>query len=464
VNDIQPRPLPAPGGRIEITPLLARVEEPLPPAPAPAATYLISATVGADGSVLVLQDVVFANRTGASLPDLSFYVFPNAYAGALELRTVRVTRAGRTAIPSYTLAQTWLHIFFLEPIAPNETITASMAYDLSPPLLDANLWPPDNNLGRDASARYIQMGHFYPQIVPYRPGYGWQTWEYRGVGDPFFADLANYRVEVSAPADYQVWGSGHRSQTGTVWRFEMDAIRDFALLIARGFEESTIKVNGVEVTSVYRREHATAGKGVLQDIAAALALFEKRYGPYPYDTFLIVEGDMNGGMEYGAMVLVGSPFYESYQGEPTAVLPGLAVHELSHQWWYGIVGNNQVQEPWLDESLARYSEAIFYEATYPDTVAWWWQNRIDRWTPSGPLDATIYDYDDSATYVHNLYGRGAHFVQDLRERMGDEAFFNFLQRYYREYAWQRVTRRDFFRLVGETGVNVDDLVMRYFQR
>ena len=304
--------------------------------------------------------------------------------------------------------------------------------------------------------------------MPYRRGYGWETWDYTGVGDPFFADMAAYRVMLTAPTDCRVVASSPGRLEGRSHYFDLDPARDFALLVVRNYDLRTTSVDGITVTSAFRREDAEAGQAALDHVARALDLFQERYGPYPYDNFTIVEGEMFGGMEYSGMVLVGSPFYQAYQLEPDkkeqTVLPALAVHELSHQWWYNVVGNDQVREPWLDESLARYSEHVYYEEAYPGSLDWWWLSRVDGWGPTGFLDITVYDYPDTLTYVHNMYGVGAHFIHDLRTRMGDEAFFRFLQRYYREYAWQRATRRDFFRLVGETGTVVDDLVQVYFQK
>jgi len=392
-------------------------------------------------------------------------VFPNAYPGAFSLGSLQASQGGPPSFPSYTLSETDLHLFLPQLLPSGAALTLTMAFTLTPPLLDPLAWPPDGNLGRTVDGRTFQLGHWYPQLVPYQQGTGWLSWSYHPVGDPFFADLADYRVEVTAPAGYLVMGNGERSQEGGHWRFRMDAIRDFALLVGRDYEEARGESGGVSVVSAYRREDGPAGRAVLQDVERAIAIFQDLYGPYPYRTFVLVEGDMNGGMEYGGMVLVGSTFYQGYSGGPQAVLPSLAVHELAHQWWYGVVGNDQVHEPWLDESLARYSELIFYQAAYPDSVGWWWQNRIDQWNPSGPLDVSIYDYSDTSTYVHNLYGRAAHFMQDVRDRVGEEAFFTFLQRYYRQYAWQRVRRSDFFQSLGEASdASLDDLVRAYFQR
>jgi len=464
VDDVQPRPLAAPGGRVAVTPLLVRPTEPLPPPPSPRPTYVLSATVEAGGTVRVEQEIGFPNTTGDTLEEMALFVFPNAYTGTFFLQEVQVVQKGVASLPSYALAGPALRLFLPQRLPPGEAVTATLAYTLSLPTVDEHTWPPQAVLGKSADGQVLQLGHWYPQLVPYRKGYGWQTWEYHPVGDPFVSDLADYRVQVQGPAGYAVWGSGEQERDGERFRFRLEAGRDFALFLARDYAESRGEVDGTTVISAYRREHEAAGQAVLGIVQRGLALFRQRYGPYPYPTFTVVEGEMDAGMEYSTLALVGRRFYADYAGKPASVLPALTAHELAHQWWYGVVGNDQVYEPWLDEALARYSELLFYEAVYPEAVGWWWETRVDRRNPSGPLDRSIYDFTDPNTYVNSLYGQGARFLRDLRERLGEEGFLTFLQRYYRENAWQRATRRTFFRLLDELGADVSDLVRLYFQR
>ncbi|MGC8873895.1 MAG: CapA family protein, partial [Chloroflexia bacterium] len=466
VYDVQPRPVSGQGGEPVWRSLFAEASEPLPPAPEPRRRYEFRVAVGAEArTVNVEERIAFVNWTGCVLEEIPLQVFADVYPGAFSLDSVQAEQGRLRFVPSYTLSDGWLHLFLPYPVNPGGVLTLTLVYRLSPPLLDPLAWPPEGNLGRTLDGRILQLGHWYPQLVPFVPGEGWMEWEYHPVGDPFVADLADYRVRVTAPAGYRVLGGGKRIHDSGAWRFELDAVRDMALLVAQGYVEVSDRVGGIEVVSACREEHASACRSALEEAKRGIALFRERYGPYPYATFTLVEGEMNGGMEYGAMVLVGSPFYEAYDRSAQSILPSLVVHELAHQWWYGVVGNDQVHEPWLDEALARYSELVYYEAVYPEAVPWWWQNRVDQWGPAGPVDASIYDYTETRTYVHNLYGRAAHWMQDLRDRLGDAAFFGFLQSYYRRYAWQRITANDFFSLLYEESEQpLDDLVRAYFVR
>ncbi|MCA9978552.1 MAG: hypothetical protein KC413_22480, partial [Anaerolineales bacterium] len=118
-----------------------------------------------------------------------------------------------------------------------------------------------------------------------------------------------------------------------------------------------------------------------------------------------------------------------------------------------------------DEGLAMISELLFYERYYPDLLDWWWQFRVTRWEPGGPVDATIYDYSTSESFVHNMYGQAAYFMADLRDWMGDAAFRQFLQTYYRQYRDGFATGADFFAAAqAETAVDLTPLIAQYFQQ
>ena len=157
-------------------------------------------------------------------------------------------------------------------------------------------------------------------------------------------------------------------------------------------------------------------------------------------------------------------FYDLYDGTSENYLTLVAVHETGHQWWVDQVANDQALEPWVDESLTTYSESIYYETLYPDKLSWWWSYRIDFFKPKGYVDIPVYDGQNDDNYKHTVYFNGAHFLQSLRQRTGDEVFFAFLQDYYIQNRGKIVTREDFFRILDEhTDVNYSDIVRAYFR-
>jgi aminopeptidase N len=107
----------------------------------------------------------------------------------------------------------------------------------------------------------------------------------------------------------------------------------------------------------------------------------------------------------------------------------LTVHETAHQWWFGLVASDQAIEPWLDEALATYSEYLFLEEFYPELTDWWWDFRVDSFTPTGNPGSTIYEFTEVRPYINAVYLHGAHFIRDLRNTLSDEVFFNRFKTY-----------------------------------
>jgi len=170
-------------------------------------------------------------------------------------------------------------------------------------------------------------------------------------------------------------------------------------------------------------------------------------------------------LEFSGLTFLGSTFYDQYDGTTRVGLVSLTAHEVSHQWFYGLVGNDQVSEPWLDEALAQYSSYLYYERYLPGDKEWWWTLR------SGSMHRrarSTCSYTSSATnrdYMNSIYRRGAEFVQDLRETMGDPAFLAFLKEYVRRYAYQLAKSRDFFTVVQEfTTADLMPLQETYFRQ
>ncbi|HID86299.1 MAG TPA: M1 family peptidase, partial [Anaerolineae bacterium] len=119
------------------------------------------------------------------------------------------------------------------------------------------------------------------------------------------------------------------------------------------------------------------------------------------------------------------------------------VHEVAHQWWYNVVGNDVIDEPWLDEALVQYSTLLYYEEVHGraryDQVLRTWQQMVDQAVEEGRDDVVGSPMSHWAgrgdAYGLIVYIKGPLFFHALREEMGDEAFFEALRRYYQTYKY-----------------------------
>lgn len=174
--------------------------------------------------------------------------------------------------------------------------------------------------------------------------------------------------------------------------------------------------------------------------------------------------DFKDSMEFSALYFHSPLYYNQYDGTNMNYLTFIGVHETAHQWWFEQVANDQALQPWLDETLSTYSERIFYESTYPELVSTWWTYRVDFFQPEGFIDIPIYEAEGAEKYRVTIYLQGAHFLEKIRQRIGDETFFAFVQDYLNQGRGKIVTANDFFRILrSHTSSDLSDLINQYFR-
>jgi aminopeptidase N len=201
---------------------------------------------------------------------------------------------------------------------------------------------------------------------------------------------------------------------------------------------------------------ADSGKKALQFASDALRVFQNRFGAYPYREFDVVETPTTaGGIEYpGIVVIARNLYHDSREAE---FFEFATVHEVSHQWWYGMVGDDQVNQPWVDESLAQYSSLIDFEdlkgaASRQVILRQVFQDPYNRAKAAGrdaPVNLPVAAYDES-DYSAIVYGKGPLFYDAIRTKMGDALFFQFLQTYLERYRYKIATGNDILKTAEDT--------------
>jgi aminopeptidase N len=150
---------------------------------------------------------------------------------------------------------------------------------------------------------------------------------------------------------------------------------------------------------------------------------------------------------------------EEIGGVPSQImLEGTVAHEVAHQWFYNVIGNDQIDEPWLDEALAQYATWLYYVDVYGEANAQGYRRSWeDRWSrvdradiPIGLPTGAYVDQEYSAI----VYGRGPLFIAALAEEMGIESFDKFLQDYYETHKWG-ISTTDSFRQLAEDHCQCD---------
>jgi hypothetical protein len=414
-------------------------------------------------SLSVDETILYPNHSGQPLNDLVLAVEPNLWANCFALTNLSLNDS---PVADYKLDSQKLSFSLPAPLAPETSLTLKIQYTLNLP----EIAPTDPNLSRPRifgfSQKQINLTNWYPFIVPNVAGQ-WilhDPWYY---GEHLVYDAADYGVNLkfADPAHAPVVASsGAPTQNGDSTTYTLTSGRAFVLSASTEFLTSNVQVGNATVTSYYFPMYEAGGKAALNASAQALQIYSQRYGPYPHQTLAVVMGDFNDGMEFSGFFYLSRDFYNLYDGTLKNYLVFVAAHETAHQWWFEQVADDQAMQPWLDEALAIYSERVFYESIDPTLVPWWWSYRIDYYQPQGFVDIPIYSGGGFRPYTNAVYFRGAHFLEDLRTRIGDQAFFAFLQDYLKQENGKISTSADFFRILRlHTQVDFSDLIKQYFQ-
>lgn len=432
------------------------------PLPAPErAIYTLNATLDyAAKTVSVDQTILYPNHSGETLSNLVLAVVPNMWAGSFNLTALGVDG---TPITAYDLQGQQLEFTLPAPLAPETTTTVSLQYTLILPFAEQQ----DPGVERPRiygyTARQVNLANWYPFIVPYGAGKGWvlhDPWYY---GEHLVYEAADYEVNLTTDPSVVVAASGFPESTGESTRYTLIAGRTFAISASPEFQTVSTQVGELTISSYYFPFYENPGQVVLDVSAQAVQLYSQRFGPYPHKTLAAVMGDFNDGMEYSAFYFLPRDFYNLYDNNPMNYLVFVAAHETAHQWWFERVANDQAEHPWLDESLCTYSERLYYEAYHPELVSTWWPYRMYYFDPAAKMDIPVYAGTGFQPYTNATYFVGAHFLEDLRARIGDEAFFAFLADYATQMDGEIAAPQDFFAILRQhTSADFSDLIATYF--
>lgn len=293
------------------------------------------------------------------------------------------------------------------------------------------------------------FANWYPVLCVYDDA--WHLESSSSIGEVNFTEVSDYEVKINLPKDEEVASSGmyvyekYDEDRKTVI-LKADNVRDFIWISSRSFKVIEKEVEGVLIKSYFLDEHKEAGLAAVDFGIKALGFFSKSFGEYLYDSYSIVETGIDiGAMNYPKITALGEDYYSN---EDTKVLESTIAHETSHQWWYAAVGNNEYMEPWLDESLASYSEAMYLEEYYGNEPT---KSTVDGIRITVKSDRSMGDsidkFKDTDEYNFVVHSRGVTNFHRLRQEVGNEKFKDILRDYYLNNKDKNAKKEDFLEAI-----------------
>ena len=498
--------------------------------PAERNKYWIDLDVNFDAlSYTGFERVRWVNRGEKPTTVLYFHLYSNLRTADSELGSANTSseadeprldilevRAAQGDTPLYFFLDdqaTTLRVNLREPVAPKGSVEVSIKFKGVVPEIDPDETSLTTHVVKQVSAALrseretrrardinfrckgvMLLATAYP-VLAVHDGDEWRRKVEPSVGDIVFNEVADYEVNVTAPADVEVFTSGSEAASKparATHAFTGVALRDFAILTGRNLRSEQIETQGVTVRSIYLAEHERIGKRALTVMANSLRVFSSVFGPLPFKSISIAEAPLVAGLgstEFSGINIIASAFYVDFDSPAVRNLPEIireqrpsveeslewtVAHLGAHQWWGAAVGNDPAREPILDEALSCWSSLIYYKKTYGEEKAKAVLDdqvrgvyRLYRTFGGDDMDANrpSRDYRNTFQYAAIVTAKGALMFVELEKALGEEKIFEALRNYYQANLFEIAQLEDLRgALVAEAPIEQRRTIARTFTR
>jgi hypothetical protein len=386
--------------------------------------------------------------------------------------------------------QTVLVVPLPRPVAPGETAALAIAWKAKIPRVYARA-----GYVRD----FFFFGQWFPKIGVYEPkgrrrrtDSGWNCHQYHANSE-FYADWGDYRVAITLPDTFVVGSAGALVETKRAGgkktlTYEQKSIHDFAFTadpryvvvedvfdpakdipadeIARaskalGRSEADLRAgfHKVAIRLYLQPDHRAFDRRHIEAQKWALAWTGLWAFPYPYAQISIVDppedGMGAGGMEYQTIYTTFTfKFLSRWPLDRIYVPEMVTIHEFTHGYWYGLLASNEFEESWMDEGINTFTEFVMVDRKYgaylkvPPGIGFTDEegNRAQAALTQDhdPILSVAWKYAGGESYGRNSYPQPGTTIQQIRNLLGEEAFWRAFRGYAKRWRFDHPTSEDFF--------------------
>ncbi|WP_405625442.1 M1 family aminopeptidase [Streptomyces sp. NBC_01396] len=400
-----------------------------------APSYTVSLTSNTSGTVWTgHESATFTNASATALSEVYLRLWDN-YHGSCSSMPITVTNVSGGTAGSPSVACTALQITLPAPLAQGQSATIGFDLGITVP-------SGADRFGHDGAFSFV--GNALP-VLAVRDSSGWHLDPYTNNGESFYSLAADFKVTLDHPSTLLVPATGTSADTPgssgrTVTTATASKVRDFAWAAGPFSKISGTSAAGTAI-NVYSVSDISSSdaQSMLSTAKTAVDAHAARFGAYPYGELdaVIDNNYWFGGMEYPGFVL-------------DLVSTTALTHEIGHQWWYGIVGDDEYNSPWLDEAFTDYSTDLALGKT--GTNCW---NSVS-WASSTEKITNSMAYWDthSSRYSTVVYGYGKCALHDLRRVLGDTVMTKLLKDYATSH-WYGVSTTSEFKAAAQAATTTD---------
>lgn len=460
------------------------------------------------------ETFVYANRSPDTLHTLWIHLWPNAYSdrssalnkqlvrdGDLDLHFATDEERGQMDSLQFTsdgIQLKWgyheehVDIAWIEldkPLVPGGSTTIATPFRVKIP--DSKF----SRLGHTGQAYHITQ--WYPKPAVYDRN-GWHAMPYLTMGE-FYSEFGTFDVSITLPANYVVGATGllQNNPAEEAWleeraqlpsaadrsleanafppsddrtktlRYVQDKVHDFAWFADKRFivrkGSVTLDRTGrtVDTWAMFTPRNAKLWEQVgIESLNESVKYYSQWVGDYPYDACTAIDGTISagGGMEYPMITIIGN------MGSVES-LDNVIAHEVGHNWFYGILGSNERDHPWMDEGMNSFVEKRYMRLRYPKGgvamvegvpgMKKLTENITDghrflseaayrinsRRNLDQPIETCSHDYTQ-INYGGIVYSKTALVFDQLFAYLGDEVFDRCMHAYYEEWKFKHPQPED----------------------
>ncbi len=345
-----------------------------------------------------------------------------------------------------------------QPLQKGESADIQFVYSLT---------LPNNLLRYGYNDRGVSLTGFYPQLCALVDG-EWYYDEFCAIGDPYFADVANYEVHFNLPEGCEYVSSGKSQTKEQDGEIAVDAsakkIRDFALIVSPELQKRSEKYKGVELNYLGSNPHT------LEYAKKALDVYSSLFGKYAYDTLSIADMPfVAGGMEYGSICVINEDVKDVAYEEVVA-------HEIAHQWWYSAVGSNNLINAWQDEGLTNYSTYLYFvencNIQYADLMISDAYSQYSRFCDiqnsvgepaNGKLGGKLTEFPGNYYYTNLTYNKSLMLWKHAQDTLGKNTLLKALNNYAEKYKFAIASEDDLWNALDEIQPGSSNMLKDYIK-
>lgn len=351
------------------------------------------------------------------------------FLGGMDI--VKVTQQGEKLL--FDNNNQALRVKLETPLQPGQSITFQVDYRLDIPY------------GMQRISYYkdqINGAHWFPVMSMYDENtHQWNKTPYSTSFESDYYTSSDFDVEFNVPESYQVVMPGDitsknsAEQGRKVVTAHAANTREFAFFAGSNLKVERETRDGLTVEYFYSGDDPAKKAAVDKYIDYAfkvIAFYSEKYGKYPYPEFRVIETYVDGfGVEYSRLIQMPQ--------RPAELLPEsdtTFVHEIAHQWFHALIGNNSETESFLDEGFADFSTVYFLEKQ-GNKVGGFRSIQLDPSPIDLPIASTNEQVGEMADYV--FYQKGRQAIYQLYRSVGEPKFDAFMKEYFHRFVYQNAT-------------------------